>query len=140
MASTLHLKGIEQAYLGNIDFESDTIKLAFMDTGYTPNAGTDSFYSDISASVASGSTDQTLAGKDIRIDTGNSRVEFDADDVSVASQTFSTNKVTIYKDTGTPATSPLIATIDIAEGTLAPIVGTISISFNTEGIFAINND
>ena len=30
MASVLHLKGIEQAFLGNIDMESDTIKMAFM--------------------------------------------------------------------------------------------------------------
>lgn len=138
--SVLHLKGIEQAFLGNINFESDTIKLAFMAPTYTPDVVNDSFYSDVSAEVASGSTNQTLAGKDIRIDGANSQVEFDADDISVASQTFTTDKVLIYKDTGTPATSPVIATIDIAEGTLSPVAGTITITFNAEGIFAINDN
>lgn len=139
MASTLHLKGIEQAFLGNINFESDTIKLAFMATTFTPDAVNDSFYSDVSAEVASGSTNQTLAGKDIRIDGANSRVEFDADNISVASQTFVTDKVLIYKDTGVASTSPVIATLDIVEGTLSPVGGTIAINFNTEGLFAITS-
>jgi len=140
MASVLHLKGLEQAYLAGINLESDTIKLAFMEVGYTPNVGTDSFYSDISGSVASGSTDQTLANVDVRIDTGNTRVEVDADNISVATQTFSSNKVSIYKDTGTPSTSVVIATIDIVEGTLNPIGGTVTLTFNAEGIFAINDN
>ncbi len=137
MASLLYLKGTEQALLGGINLESDTIKLAFMATSYTPNAGTHAFWSDISASIAATTSAQTLSGKDVRIDTGNSRVEFDATDVSVANQTTSTDKFVIYKDTGSPATSPLIACIDIAEGTLAPVDGTLSITFNAEGIFAI---
>jgi len=139
MASVLHLKGIEQAFLGNIDMESDTIKMAFMAVAYTPNSGTDSFYSDISASIAAGSTDQTLANVDIRIDTGNSRVEMDADDVSVATQTFTSNKVSIYKDTGTPATSPVILTLDL-DATITPISGDVTITFNAEGLFAINEN
>ena len=135
--STLYLKGIEQAFLGNIDCEGDTLKLAYMSTSYTPNAGTDQFYSDVSASVASGAPTETLANVDIRIDTGNARVEFDCDDVTESGITTTTDKFIIYKDTGTPATSPLIACIDIAEGTLSPVSGTLAITFNAEGIFAI---
>lgn len=136
--STLYLKGIEQAFLGNINFESDTIKLKYMQTSYTPDAGTHAFLSDVSASEASGAPTETLANCDVRIDTGNARVEFDADDVTEDSITTSTNKFIIYKDTGTASTSPLIACIDIAEGTLAPLNGTLSLTFNVEGLFAIN--
>ena len=136
--STLYLKGIEQAFLGNIDCENDTIKLKYMATSYTPNAGTDAFLSDVSASEASGAPTETLANVDIRIDAGNSRVEFDADDVTENSITTATDKFIVYKDTGVEATSPLIACIDIAEGTLAPVAGTISVTFNAEGIFAIS--
>jgi hypothetical protein len=136
--STLYLKGIEQAFLGNIDCENDTIKLKYMATSYTPNAGTDAFLSDVSASEASGAPTETLANVDIRIDAANSRVEFDADDVTENSITTATDKFIVYKDTGVEATSPLIACVDIVEGTLAPVAGTISVTFNTEGIFAIN--
>lgn len=135
--STLYLKGIEQAFLGNIDMEADTIKLDYMATSYTPDAGTDEFYSDVSASVASGAPTETLASVDVRIDTGNARVEIDAADVTEATITTTTDKFIIYKDTGVAATSPLIACIDIAEGTLSPVAGTLSVTFNTEGIFAI---
>lgn len=136
--STLYLKGVEQLLTGNIDLESDTIKLDYMATSYTPSATTESFYSDVSANVASGAPTETLANVDVRIDTGNTRVEVDADDVTQGSITTTTNKFIIYKDTGTASTSPLIACIDIAEGTLSPSSGTLSLTFNTEGLFAIN--
>lgn len=136
--STLYLKGIEQAFLGNINMESDTIKLKYMSTSYTANAGTHQFLSDVSASEASGAPTETLANVDVRIDTGNVRVEVDADDVTENSITCSTDKFIIYKDTGVAATSPLIACVDIAEGTLNPVAGTLAITFNAEGIFAIS--
>lgn len=136
--STLYLKGIEQAYLGNINLESDTIKMKYMQTGYTPNAGTHQYLSDVSASEASGAPTETLANVDVRIDTVNSRVEIDADDVTENSITTTTDKFIIYKDTGVASTSVLIACIDIAEGTLSPVSGTLAIAFNAEGLFSIS--
>lgn len=135
--STLYLKGIEQMMLGQINLESDTIKLKYMSTSYTPSATAHSFLSDVSASEASGAPTETLANKDVRIDTTNVRVEFDADDVTEASVTTTTNKFIIYKDTGVAATSPLIACVDTTT-TLTPISGTLTLSFNAEGIFAVS--
>ena len=137
MADGLYLKGIEQMGLGNVNMESDTIKLAPMATSYTPNYTTESFWSDVSASLASGATAVTLASKTFDIDTGNSRVEFDAADVSESSQTFSTDKFVIYKDTGVASTSPLICCIAFSEGTLSPVAGTFAITVNAEGFFSI---
>lgn len=136
--STLYLKGIEQMALGNINWETDTIKLKYMTTTYTPSSTTESFLADVSASEASGAPTETLAGKDVRIDTVNNRVEFDADDVTETGITCTTNKFIIYKDTGSSATSPLIACVDITEGTLSPIGGTLAVTFNAEGIFSIS--
>lgn len=137
--SLLYLKGLEQFLSGDIALDTDTIKLTFMATSYTANAGTHQFFSDVSASRASGLTDRTLASKTVAIDTVNARVEFDAADVSEASVTGSTDKFVIWKDTATPSSSPLIYCGDIAEGTLSPISGTLSLAFNAEGIFAINS-
>lgn len=140
MASTLFLKGQEvaqKALLNIATAPTGTPKLAFMATSYTPNAGTDQFWSDISASQASGTTSVTLSSVAVNTDTGNARIEIDAADVSESSITATTNKFVIYVDTGTPATSPLVCSIDIAEGTLSPVSGTLAITFNAEGIFAI---
>lgn len=138
--STLYLKGLEvalDALMQEAAAPAGTIKLKYMQTSYTPNAGTHQYWSDISASVASGAPTETLANIDVRIDTGNSRVEVDADDVTENTITTTTNKFVIYLDTGNDATSPLIYCGDIAEGTLAPVAGTLSLTFNAEGIFAV---
>lgn len=140
MASTLYLKGLEvalDALMQEAAAPAGTIKMKYMQTSYSPNVGTHQYWSDISASVASGAPTETLANIDVRIDAVNSRVEVDADDVTENTITTTTNKFVIYLDTGNDATSPLIACIDIAEGTLAPVAGTLAITFNTEGIFAI---
>jgi hypothetical protein len=135
--ATLYLKGIEQAWKGNIVVGTDDFKLAFMSTSYTPNSATHQYWSDISASIASGTTVRTLTNEAFTIDTGNNRVFFDADNVSEASVTTSTNKFVIYKDTGNSATSVLIGCFDITEGTLSPIAGTLALNFSANGIFAI---
>lgn len=136
--STLYLKGLEQIFLGNVALESDTIKLKYMKTTYTPAPTTENFLSDVSANEATGAPTETLASVDVRIDAANSRIEIDAADVTETGITTTTNKFIIYKDTGNAATSPLIACVDITEGTLSPIGGTLAITFNAEGIFSIS--
>lgn len=133
--STLHLKSLELAL--DAVLALGTPKLSFMATSFTPNAGTHQYFSDISAEVASGTTAVTLAGVATTIDTGNARVEFDTADPSLATVTATTNKYCIWVDTGAAATSPVIATIDIVEGTLSPVAGTLSITVNAEGHFAL---
>ncbi len=135
--STLYLKGLEQIFLGAVALESDTIKLKYMATTYTPAPTTENFLSDVSANEAAGAPTETLASVDVRIDAANSRIEIDAADVTETGITTTTNKFIIYKDTGVAATSPLIACVDITEGTLSPIGGTLAVTFNAEGIFSI---
>lgn len=136
--STLYLKGLEQIFLGAIALESDTIKLKYMKTTYTPAPTTENFLADVSANEATGAPTETLASVDVRIDAANSRIEIDAADVTETGITTTTNKFIIYKDTGAAATSPLIACVDITEGTLSPIGGTLAVTFNAEGIFSIS--
>lgn len=136
--STLYLKGLEQIFLGAVALESDTIKLKYMKTTYTPAPTTENFLADVSANEATGAPTETLASVDVRIDAANSRIEIDAADVTETGITCTTNKFIIYKDTGVAATSPLIACVDITEGTLSPIGGTLAVTFNAEGIFSIS--
>lgn len=133
--STLHLTALKAGL--DAVLALGTPKLVFMATSFTPSATTHAYYSDISASVASGTTAVTLSSVTTTIDTGNARVEFDTANPSLSSVTASTNKYCIYVDTGTPATSPVLATIDIVEGTLSPVSGTLAITVNAEGHFAL---
>lgn len=135
MASTLHLKSLEIAL--DAVLALGTPKLSFMATTFTPDAGTDQYFSDISAEVASGTTAVTLASVVTTIDTVNARVELDTADPSLSTITATTNKYCIWVDTGVAATSPVLATIDIVEGTLSPVAGTLGITVNAEGHFAL---
>ena len=134
MATAYYNTGKKEFFDGNIDLVNDTIKCAKMAVAYTPNIDTDQYYSDISASVVG--TDQTLGTKTNAVDTVNDRTEFDAADTAETSQTITFDTVVFYKDTGTPATSVLIAYAEITEGTLAPTDGAIDLVFSAEGILA----
>lgn len=134
MANSLYSKA-RQAFLdATIDLPTDTIKAALVTNGYTPNLSTHDFYDDVSANVVG--TPQTLGTKTITDGV------FDAADVTftaVASGS-TVNYILIYKDTGTPSTSPLIALIDTATG--LPVLtngGNITITWDNGAnkIFAI---
>ena len=135
MASTLHLKALE-IQLDAI-LALGTPKLSFMATTFTPDSATDQYFSDISAEVASGTTAVTLASVTTTIDAANNRVELDTANPSLSTITATTNKYCLWVDTGVAATSPVLATIDIAEGTLSPVNGTLSITVNAEGHYAL---
>lgn len=133
-------KGIEtalRAVTGVAAAPTGTLRGAFMATSYTQNPETHQFWSDISASIASGTTVRTISGIAINVDTANNRVEIDFNDVTETPVTASTNQFVLYMDTGVASTSPLIACGAISP-TLSPVGGTLTLTVNAEGLAAIN--
>lgn len=126
MANSLYDKGRQKFLEGDIDWVNDDIKLTLIDTAdYTVNLSTDEFLSIIplAAIVA---TSANFSNK-----TTTDGVA-DADDVTLTSVTGDTcEAIVIYKDTGSSATSPLIAYIDIATGLpITPTGGDESVQWN----------
>ena len=133
-------KGLEvalKAVTGDTAAPTGTLKGAFMATDYTQDKETHQFWADVSADIATGTTVRTIAGLDIRVDTANNRIEIDFADVTETPVTASTNKFLLYMDTGTTATSPLIACASIST-TLSRVAGTLTLVINAEGLAAIN--
>lgn len=127
MAAAFYPTGLKAILDADIDLLADTIKCALIDTGTYTYSSAHDFYNDVSGVVG---TPGTL---DNKTTTGG---VFDADDelfTSVSGN--SIEAVIIYKDTGNPATSPLIAYIDGLS--LTPNGGNITAQFNASGIFAI---
>jgi hypothetical protein len=112
MANALYDKGREAFANAGINWSADTIKAILVDTSvYTPNLATDNFLSTIVAGARVG-TAQTLASK-----TNVAGVVSAADiNFTGLSAAPSIEAVVLYKDTGTEATSTLIAYIDTATG------------------------
>ncbi|NNF68426.1 MAG: hypothetical protein HKN01_01530 [Acidimicrobiia bacterium] len=129
MASVLYPKGKEAFLAGDIALDTDTIKVALVDTGTYTYTATHQFYSELSGVVG---TDGTLANKSITDGV------FDADNlVWTAVSGATVEAVVIYKDTGVAATSPLIAFID--DDTVTPNGGDITAvwSAGANRIFAL---
>lgn len=125
MANALYVKGKEKILSAAINFSTDTLKVRLVKNTYAQNLTTDEFITSVTA--ITGTTDQTLGGKSV---TGG---VFDANDATFtavpAGET--SEGVVIYKDTGTPATSPVIAYIDTITGfPLATNGGDITIQWD----------
>lgn len=133
MANAIYPK-YKQALLdasANVDLNDSTVKVALIDTGvYTYNAAHE-FYSSVSGVVG---TPQTI---------NNTTVTdglFDGDNVTYTAVTGnSAEALLIYIDTGSAATSRLVAWIDTSVTGLpvTPNGGDISITWNASGIFQL---
>ncbi|OCB15070.1 hypothetical protein [Mycobacterium intracellulare] len=123
MPNALYTKYREKALQGQINWLTDNIKVVLVDAAdYTVNIATHEFLSDVGSSgrVA---TSANLSGK-----TATGGVA-DANDVTFPSVSGDISEaLVIYKDTGTDATSPLIAYIDTATGlAVTPNGGDITV-------------
>lgn len=116
MANTLYDPARKRFLEGQINWMTDTIKVLLVDTGaYTPQTATHEYLSDISSSAR-------IAGPIVLSSKATAGGAADAADVTFASVTgASIEAIIIFKDTGSEATSPLIAFIDTATGLLASL-------------------
>lgn len=134
MANALYPKWKEQLlqFTANNNLSSGTVKVALVDTGvYTYNSA-DQFYTSVSSAVVG--TPQTIGSKTF------TNGVFDGADVSYTAVSGNTvEALVIYIDTGSAATSPLVAYIDTSVTGLpvTPNGGDINIAWNASGIFAL---
>jgi hypothetical protein len=131
VANLLYNKGKEKILSGNINLSSDTIKAVFVDSAdYTPNLSTHDFLDDVPGGAIVG-TAQTIGSKTFTDGT------FDGADLTFTAVTGDqVEYILIYKDTGSAATSPLIALYDTGGNLPAtPNGGDLSVAWSGSGIF-----
>jgi len=127
---------------GTIDMANDTIKMMIVTSSYTPNVDSHNFIDDVSANevAASGSYSAgglTLASKTTTQDDTDNEGVFDCADPSATSATITGRYVVFYKDTGTPATSPLICYDDMTSNQTST-AGTWTYTIPAEGLINVN--
>lgn len=127
MANALYDAG-RAAFLGaDIDWLADNIKVSLV-RGYTPNTSTHDFLDDVTG--AGGTLVATSTNLSSKTATAGVADAADVTYTSVASGASCAHLV-IYKDTGTPSTSALVAVIDTATGLpIVPNGGDISIQWD----------
>ncbi len=120
---------------GSIDLLNDTIKVALL-ASYTPDIDTHENWDDVSSTEESGTGytagGETLANVTVTQDDTDDEGVFDADDVTWNSLDVGTPAYAIiYKDSGSPSTSPLIAMVELG---VASNGQDYTISWGSEGI------
>lgn len=126
MANTLYDAARKRFLEAQINWQTDTIKVLLVDTGaYTPQTTTHEYLSDISSSAR-------IAGPVTLTSKSTAGGAADAADVTFTSVSgASIEAIVIYSDTGTEATSPLIAYIDTATGLpITPNGGDIIVTWD----------
>lgn len=133
-------KALQRAFNKEIDWDSDTIKVALVGAGYTPNQDTHDYW-DVSvqssevtgAGYTAGGT--ALTSRTFAYDATTNAVRLDAADVSWANSTVSARYAVIYDDT--PASNkPLLGYVDF--GTVQTTAGTtFQVVWHANGIFEV---
>jgi len=125
---------------GNIDLDSDTIKVALVTSAYTPNQDTHEDFADVTNQVTGGgytAGGQTIANTTVTTDNTDNEGVFNGDDVTWTASTITARGAVIYKDTGTPATSWLIGYLDFTSNRSSSS-GDFTIQWSAEGILNLN--
>jgi hypothetical protein len=134
---------IAKAFNKEIDFDSDTIKVALLSSSYTPNQDTHDYFDDVSSFEVSGTGytagGETLANKSVTYTGATNVTKFDADDVSWTSSTITARYAVVYDSTGTASTSALIGYVDFGSDQSSSS-GTFSIVWDSAGIFTTTAD
>lgn len=142
MAVTAYVFGQFLGHLAKkkIDIEADTVKVALVGSGWTPNQDTMDYFDDVTNQVTgTGYTagGATLTGVTWSYTAGTNTWKFDAADVSWPSSTVTARYAVIYVDTaGAASADPLIAYVDFGAD-VSSTAGTFSIVWDAAGIFTM---
>lgn len=132
MASKIYPKAKETALQGGLNMSSGTVKVSLIDTGTYTYSDAHQFYSSVTGVVG---TPVTLSSKTFV------NGLFDAADATFSAVSGATvEALIIWVDTGSSATSPLIAFIDSATGLpVTPNGGNIDVAWDngTNKIFQL---
>lgn len=141
MPSKIYGSFIGKALNKEIDWDSDTIKVALCTSSYPVNQDTDDYWSDAQPYEASGTGytagGLTLTSKSLTFDAATNKVTLDAADVTWANSTITARYAVIYDaQTGVNTTSPLIGYVDFGTDQSSSS-GSFVISWAATGILQV---
>ena len=139
MPSKLYGNFLVKALNKEVDWDTDTIKVALTTSTYTPNQDTHDYFNDVTNEVSgTGYTagGNTLASKTITYDDANNVIVLDAADTTWGSSTITARYAVVYSSTGTASTSPLIGYVDFGSDQ-SSTNGNFTITWDSTGIVRV---
>lgn len=140
MASKLYGNFLLKALNKEVDFDTDTIKVALLTSSYTPDQDAHDYFNDVSSYEVTGTGyttgGATLASKTATYDSANNVVILDAADTTWSSSTITARYAVVYDSTGTAGTSALIGYVDFGSDQ-SSTNGNFTITWDSTGIVRI---
>lgn len=141
MASKMYGPFLQKALNKEVDWDSDTIKVALVSSAYTPNQDSHDYWDDVVANEVSGTGytagGQTLEGKTNTYDSANNVIVLDANDVVWSGSTITARYAVVYNDSGaTTAQKVLIGYVDFGSEQ-SSTNGNFTITWDATGIVRI---
>jgi len=140
MPSKLYGNFLLKALNKEVDFDSDTIKVALLTSSYTPDQDAHDYFNDVSTYEVTGTGYTTggitLASKTATYDSATNVIVLDAADVTWSSSTITARYAVVYDSTGTSSTSALIGYVDFGSDQ-SSTNGNFTITWDSTGIVRI---
>jgi hypothetical protein len=142
MASKLYGNFLLKALNKEVDWDSDTIKVALLTSSYTPDQDAHDYFNDVSSAEVTGATGYTaggatLASKTITYDSGTNVLVLDAADTTWASSTITARYAVVYDASGgNAASNALIGYVDFGSDQSSSN-GNFTITWDSTGIVRI---
>jgi hypothetical protein len=140
MASKLYGNFLLKALNKEVDFDTDTIKVALLSSSYTPDQDAHDYFNDVSTYEVTGtgytSGGATLGSKTATYDSASNVIVLDAADTTWSSSTITARYAVIYDSTGTASTSALIGYVDFGSDQ-SSTNGNFTITWDSTGIVRI---
>ncbi|CAB4149660.1 hypothetical protein UFOVP552_17 [uncultured Caudovirales phage] len=141
MPSKLYGQFLSQALNKEIDWDTDTIKVALLTNSYTPDQDAHNYFDDVVANEVSGTGytagGNTLANKTNAYNSATNVIVLDADDTTWSSSTITARYAVVYDATpATNATRPLIGYVDFGSDQSSSN-GNFTITWDATGIVRI---
>lgn len=141
MASKLYGQFLAKALNKEVDWDTDTIKVALLSSAYTPNQDSHDYYDDVVANEVSGTGytagGVTLAGKTNTYDAANNVIVLDANDAVWSNSTITARYAVVYDDSGaTNAQKALIGYVDFGSDQ-SSTNGNFTVTWDATGIVRI---
>lgn len=141
MASKLYGNFFLKALNKEVDWDTDTIKVALVSSAYTPNQDSHDYWDDVSANEVTGTGytagGATLASKTATYDSATNVTVLDAADVVWSASTITARYAVIYDDAGaTNAQKVLIGYVDFGSDQ-SSTNGNFTVTWDATGIVRV---
>jgi hypothetical protein len=145
MPVSSNVYGLAQQSMLNkeVDFDSDTIRVVLLTSGYTPNLDTHRYRSSLTNEVVGtgySAGGQVISGKTVSYDASNNTLRLTCNNITWPDSTITARYAVFFVQTGndlsTPADDPLLVLWDFGEN-FSSNVGPFNLNVNSLGLITL---